>query len=41
MTTESEEFYDAEVTQPSSTTRALATERHCVSNPSIVGNGYY
>ncbi|BDG75471.1 MULTISPECIES: hypothetical protein [Wolbachia] len=39
VTTESEEFYDAEVTQPSPTIGVSSTERHYVTNPSVNGNG--
>ncbi|WP_265041607.1 hypothetical protein [Wolbachia endosymbiont (group B) of Melanostoma mellinum] len=35
VTTESEEFYDAEVTQPSPTIGVSSTERHYVTNPSV------
>ncbi|WP_425384438.1 hypothetical protein [Wolbachia endosymbiont (group B) of Eupithecia inturbata] len=39
VTTESEEFYDEEVTQPSPTIGVSSTERHYVTNPSVNGNG--
>ncbi|WP_264374699.1 MULTISPECIES: hypothetical protein [unclassified Wolbachia] len=35
VTTESEEFYDEEVTQPSPTIGVPSTERHYVTNPSV------